>query len=132
MRRRWPRATRSDGHKLQIRAIVGSSALLLLIPREVRQRRLLERYALLWPSAPCRASRSRYWRVPGAVSEVIGSDPRNALFVKSRSGSGPAVCCSKFSIAVSRLADGRRLAQRVALLEERLKRPARRVRIGIR
>ena len=109
--------------KLQILAIVGSSALLLLILELVRQRRLLERYALLWLFSALVLLALAVWRdFLETISDTIGiAYPPNALFVIAFGF--VLVLLLHFSIAVSRLADQSKvLAQRVALLEERLKR----------
>ena len=109
--------------KLQILAIVGSAALLLLILEMVRQRRLLERYALLWLFSALVLLALAVWRdFLETISETIGiATPSNALFVIAFGF--VLVLLLHFSIAVSRLADQSKvLAQRAALLEERLKR----------
>ena len=109
--------------KLQILAIVGSGALLLLILEMVRQRRLLERYALLWLFSALVLLALAVWRdFLETISQTIGiATPSNALFVIAFGF--VLVLLLHFSIAVSRLADQSKvLAQRAALLEERLKR----------
>ena len=109
--------------KLQILAIVGSAALLLLILEMVRQRRLLERYALLWLFSALVLLALAIWRdFLETISDAVGiATPSNALFVIAFGF--VLVLLLHFSIAVSRLADQSKvLAQRAALLEERLKR----------
>ena len=89
----------------------------------VRQRRLLERYALLWLFSAVVLLALAVWRdFLETISETIGIATRpNALFVIAFGF--VLVLLLHFSIAVSRLADQSKvLAQRVALLEERLKR----------
>ena len=109
--------------KLQVLAIVGSAGLLFVILELVRQRRLLERYALLWLFSAVVLLALAVWRdFLEKISETIGiATPSNALFVIAFGF--VLVLLLHFSIAVSRLADQSKvLAQRVALLEERLKR----------
>jgi hypothetical protein len=109
--------------KLQVLAIVGSAGLLLVILEMVRQRRLLERYALLWLFSAVVLLALAVWRdFLETISETVGiATPSNALFVIAFGF--VLVLLLHFSIAVSRLADQSKvLAQRVALLEERLKR----------
>ena len=106
--------------KLQILAIVGSAALLLLILEMVRQRRLLERYALLWLFSALVLLALAVWRdFLETIANTIGIVyPPNALFVIAFGF--VLLLLLHFSIAVSRLADQSKvLAQRVALLEER-------------
>jgi hypothetical protein len=109
--------------KLQILAIVGSAVLLLLILELVRQRRLLERYALLWLFSALVLLALAIWRdFLETISDAVGiATPSNALFVIAFGF--VLILLLHFSIAVSRLADQSKvLAQRAALLEERLKR----------
>jgi len=109
--------------KLQVLAIVGSAGLLLVILELVRQRRLLERYALLWLFSAVVLLALAVWRdFLETISDTVGiATPSNALFVIAFGF--VLVLLLHFSIAVSRLADQSKvLAQRVALLEERLKR----------
>ncbi len=106
--------------RIQILAIVVSAGLLLLILEMVRQRRLLERYALLWLFSALVLLALAVWRdfletIANAVGIIY---PPNALFLIAF-GFVMALLLH-FSIAVSRLADQSKvLAQRVALLEER-------------
>jgi hypothetical protein len=109
--------------KLQILAIIASGGLLLVVLELVRQRRLLERYALLWLLSAVILLALAVWRdFLETISETVGiATPSNALFVIAFGF--VLVLLLHFSIAVSRLADQSKvLAQRVALLEERLKR----------
>lgn len=106
--------------KIQIVAIVGSAGLLLVILEMVRQRRLLERYALLWLFSALVLLGLSVWRdFLETIANAIGIIyPPNALFVIAFGF--VLVLLLHFSIAVSRLADQSKvLAQRVALLEER-------------
>ncbi len=106
--------------RIQIVAVLASSALLLLILELVRRRRLLERYALLWLfSALVLLGLAIFRDVLETVSKAIGVFyPPNALFLIAFAF--VMVLLLHFSIAVSRLSDQSKvLAQRLALLEER-------------
>ena len=89
----------------------------------VRRRRLLERYALLWLFSSVVLLGLAIWR--GAldkIAEQIGvAYPPNALFIVAF---GFVLwMLLHFSVAVSRLSDQSKiLAQRLALLEERMRR----------
>lgn len=106
--------------KIQLLAIVASGGLLLVILEMVRQRRLLERYALLWLFSALVLLGLAVWRdfletIANAIGIVY---PPNALFVIAFGF--VLLLLLHFSIAVSRLADQSKvLAQRLALLEER-------------
>lgn len=107
--------------RIQIVAIVGASALLLLILELVRRRRLLERYALLWLFSGVVLLALAVWR--GALeklAELVGiAYPPNALFFVAFAF--VLMLLLHFSVAVSRLTDQTKvLAQRLALLEERV------------
>jgi len=111
--------------KIQILAIVASAGLLFVILEMVRQRRLLERYALLWLFSALVLLALAVWRdFLETIASTIGIIyPPNALFVIAFGF--VLVLLLHFSIAVSRLADQSKvLAQRVALLEERQNRAA--------
>jgi hypothetical protein len=108
--------------RIQIVAIVVSGLLLLGILELVRQRRLLERYALLWLFASVVLLGLAVWKdVLESVSHAIGVFyPPNALFLIAFGF--VLILLLHFSIAVSRQADQTKvLAQRLALLEERLR-----------
>jgi hypothetical protein len=89
----------------------------------VRRRRLLERYALLWLLSSVVLLGLAIWR--GALDKIAAqlgvASPPNALFIVAF---GFVLwMLLHFSIAVSRLSDQSKiLAQRVALLEERMRR----------
>jgi hypothetical protein len=107
--------------RIQIVAIVGATALLLLILELVRQRRLLERYALLWLFSGIVLLALAIWR--GALeqlAELVGiAYPPNALFFVAFAF--VLMLLLHFSVVVSRLTDQTKvLAQRLALLEERV------------
>jgi hypothetical protein len=106
--------------KIQVLAIVGSAGLLLLVLELVRQRRMLERYALLWLLSALVLLALAVWSgLLETISKTIGIIyPPNALFLIAFGF--VMILLLHFSVAVSRLADQSKvLAQRVALLEER-------------
>ena len=106
--------------RIQVVSIVASSLLLLGILELVRQRRLLERYAILWLFSAVILMGLALWRgLLETLSNTVGIIyPPNALFLVAFGF--VMVLLLHFSIAVSRLADQSKvLAQRVALLEER-------------
>ena len=105
--------------RIQVVAILGAVALLLVVLELVRRRRLLERYALLWLLSSVVLLGLAVWR--GAldrVAEAIGvAYPPNALFLIAFGF--VLLLLLHFSLAVSRLADQTKvLAQRLALVEE--------------
>jgi hypothetical protein len=109
--------------RLQIVAIAAAAGLLVVLLELVRQRRLLERYALLWLfSAVVLLGLSVWGGLLEAVAKLIGvAYPPNALFLIAFGF--VMVLLLHFSLAVSRLSDQSKvLAQRQALLEERLRR----------
>ncbi len=109
--------------RTQLVAILGATMLLLTVLEMVRRRRLMERYALLWLLSAIVLLALGIWT--GAlrkISHAIGVIyPPNALFFI---GIGfILVLLLHFSSAVSRLNEQTEtLAQRQALLEERLRR----------
>ena len=106
--------------RIQIVAIVASAGLLLGILELVRQRRLLERYALLWLLSALVLLALAVWSdFLETISRAIGVIyPPNALFLVAFGF--VMLLLLHFSMAVSRLADQSKvLAQRVAMLEER-------------
>lgn len=107
--------------RIQLVAILGSVVMLLVVLELVRRRRLMERYALLWLLSAVVLLGLATWR--GALvklSHAIGIVyPPNALFVVAFGF--VLLLLLHFSAAVSRLTDQTKvLAQRLALLEERL------------
>jgi hypothetical protein len=105
----------------QLVSILASSLLLLGVLELVRRRRLMERYALLWLLAAIVTLALAAW--PGAlgqISKAIGiAYPPTALFVVAFAF--VLFLLLHFSTVVSRLSDQTKvLAQRVALLEERV------------
>ncbi len=109
--------------RIQIVSIVAALMLLLGVLELVRQRRLLERYALLWLFSALVVLGLAIWRdALEVIAHLVGiAYPPNALFV---------IACGfilvlllHFSLAVSRLTEQSKvLAQRQALLEERQRR----------
>jgi len=106
--------------RIQVVSLVASSLLLLGILELVRQRRLLERYAILWLFSALVLLGLAVWSgLLETLSNAVGIIyPPNALFLVAFGF--VMILLLHFSIAVSRLADQSKvLAQRVALLEER-------------
>ena len=109
-----------DVSRLQILAIVVTAGLFILVFELVRQRRLLERYALLWLFSSAVMLALSVWR--GALEELASAVgifyAPSALFAVAFGF--VLVLLLHFSLAVSRLSDQTKvLAQRLALLEER-------------
>jgi hypothetical protein len=109
--------------RIQIVSIVAAGILLFVILELVRRRRLLERYALVWLFSGVIILGLAIWR--GALTNLATTlgiaYPPNALFVIAFGF--VLFLLLHFSLAVSRLADQTKvLAQRLALLEERLSR----------
>ena len=109
--------------RIQLVAIAGATVLLFVVLELVRRRRLLERYALLWLLSGVVLLGLAIWR--GLLEQIatairIVSAP-NALFFIAFAFI--LVLLLHFSVAVSRLSDQSKvLAQRLALLEERVRR----------
>ena len=109
--------------RIQIVAIAAAGGLILVLLELVRRRSLLERYALLWLFSAFVLLALAVWR--GLLVEVANTlgvaYPPNALFLIAFGF--VLVLLLHFSLAVSRLSDQTKvLAQRLALLEERLSR----------
>jgi hypothetical protein len=107
--------------RIQVVAILAAAGLIVLLLELVRRRRLLERYALLWLFSALVLLGLAVWRgLLEDVASVLGvAYPPNALFLIAF-GFVLALLLH-FSLAVSRLSDQSKvLAQRLALLEERL------------
>ena len=105
---------------IQIVSIVGCALLLVIVLELVRQRRFLERYALLWLFSALVLLGLAIWRdALEVIANALGIIyPPNALFVIA--GGFVLVLLLHFSLAVSRLSEQSKvLAQRQALLEER-------------
>jgi hypothetical protein len=109
--------------RVRLVAILASLALLLVVLELVRRRRLLERYALLWMlSALALLALAAFQPLLIEIAELIGIEyPPSALFLIAFGF--VLLLLLHFSVAVSRLADQSKvLAQRVAIMEERLNR----------
>ncbi len=112
-----------DRNRIQIVTIFVAALLLVGVIDLVRRRRLLERYALLWLLSSVVLLGLAIWR--GALDKIAAqlgvAYPPNALFIVAF---GFVLwMLLHFSIAVSRLSDQSKvLAQRIALLEERMRR----------
>jgi hypothetical protein len=107
--------------RVQIFAMVATSALLLVVLELVRRRRLLERYALVWLfSAGVLLGLAAWTGLLNTVASAIGIKyAPSALFVIAFGFI--LILLLHFSIAVSRLSDRTKvLAQRLALVESRL------------
>ena len=109
--------------RIQLITIVVAGGLLIGVLELVRRRRLLERYALVWLLSSLVLLALAVWR--GALDRIadqVGvAYPPNALFIVAF---GFVLwMLLHFSVAVSRLSDQSKvLAQRLALLEERMRR----------
>lgn len=109
--------------RIQIVIVLVAALLLVGVIDLVRRRRLLERYALLWLLSSVVLLGLAIWR--GAldkIAEALGvAYPPNALFIVAF---GFVLwLLLHFSVAISRLSDQSKiLAQRLALLEERVRR----------
>lgn len=109
--------------RLQLAAIVITSAMLLVVFELVRQRRLMEKYSLLWLfAALVLLLLSIFTGILGWFSQLIGiTTPSNALF-------GVAIGFATlmllhFSVTISRVTDQNKvLAQKLAATEQRLRR----------
>ncbi len=109
--------------RIQLVAILGAVALLLTVLEMVRRRRLMERYALLWLfSAVVLLGLASWSGGLAKLSRAIGVIyPPNALFFIAFGF--VLLLLLHFSSVISRLSDQSKvLAQRQALLEERLQR----------
>lgn len=109
--------------KLQTAAIIITAFMLIVVFELVRQRRLMERYSLLWLfAATVLLLLSVFSGILGWFASLIGiSTPSNALF-------GVAIGFATlmllhFSVTISRLTDQNKvLAQKLAATEERVRR----------
>jgi hypothetical protein len=107
--------------RIQIVAIVAAGLLFVALLELVRQRRLLERYAILWLFSALVLLGLSIWReLLEKLASAIGvAYPPNALFLVAFGF--VLVLLLHFSLAVSRLSDQSKvLAQRLALLEEKI------------
>jgi len=109
--------------RVRLVAILASLAMLFVVLELVRRRRLLERYALLWLfSAVALLALSAFQPLLIGIADLIGiAYPPSALFLIAFGF--VLILLLHFSVAVSRLADQSKvLAQRLAIMEERLNR----------
>lgn len=109
-----------DPH-VRVVAVSASVCLFLLVLELVRQRKLLERYALLWLACAIGLVALSAWDgLLQVLASAIGVEyPPSALFAAAFFFT--IMLLLHFSVAVSRLADQTKvLAQRLALSEERL------------
>lgn len=109
--------------RIQLVSVLAAGVILLIVLELVRRRRLMERYALLWLLAGVVLLGLAAWRGGlKVISHAIGVYyPPNALFFVAFAFI--LLLLLHFSSAVSRLTDQTKvLAQRAALLEERLRR----------
>ncbi len=107
--------------RIQIVAIAASAVLLLGVLELVRQRRLLERYALLWLFAALVLLALAIWKdFLATIATAIGVIyPPNALFLIAFGF--VLVLLLHFSLVISRLTDQNKvLAQRIGMLEHDL------------
>lgn len=105
--------------RLSIVAILASLALLVVVFELVRQRRLMERYALLWLlSASVLAALAIWSGLLEDVSSTLGiKTPSNALFLIAFGF--VLLLLLHFSLIISRLTDrSALLAQRVGMLQQ--------------
>jgi hypothetical protein len=108
--------------KLQIVAIVASSALVLIVFELLRRRRLVERYALLWLlSSLVLLGLSLWTGLLEVISKAVGIVyPPNALFMIAFAF--VLVLLLHFSLAISRLSgETKVLAQEVARLDKEMR-----------
>jgi hypothetical protein len=109
--------------RIQLVAILGAVVMLFVVLEMVRRRRLMERYALLWLASAIVLLALASWRSGLAkISHALGvAYPPNALFFIAFGF--VLILLLHFSAAVSRLNhQNKSLAQRFALLDERLRR----------
>ena len=109
--------------RIQLVAILSALVLLFVVLEMVRRRRLMERYALLWLLSAIVLLGLAAWRGGlKVISDAIGIIyPPNALFFVAFGFI--LLLLLHFSSVISRLTDQTKiLAQRAALLEERLRR----------
>jgi hypothetical protein len=111
-----------DGSRVQIVAIIGAVALLLIVLEMVRRRRLMERYALLWLlSAVVILGLALWQNALEKLANAMGilSAP-NALFFVAVGFI--LLLLLHFSAAMSRLSDQAKvIAQRHAILAQRVR-----------
>jgi hypothetical protein len=107
--------------RLQVVAILGTAALLLVVLELVRRRRVMERYALLWLFSSAVLLVLSIWS--GLLEQLASSvgieTPSNALFAIAFGFT--LVLLLHFSTVISGLTDQNKvLAQRLALLQQQV------------
>ena len=108
--------------RVSVAAAIAAGILLLVVFELIRSRRLQERYALLWLLTGVVIFVLAVWRgLLGKVSDLVGiAYPPSALFILA--AFFILLVLLHYSTVISKLADQNViLAQRLALLEERLK-----------
>ena len=108
-------------NRIQIVAIIATSLQFVVIFELVRQRRLMERYALLWLLSSAVMLALSIWRnALESVSSLIGiAYAPSALFVIAFGF--VLLLLLHFSLVISRLADENKLlAQRLGLVQQRV------------
>ncbi len=109
--------------RIQIVAVICAATLLFVVLELVRRRRLMERYAILWLfSAVVILGLAIFRGALATLASTLGiAYPPNALFFVAFAF--VLLLLLHFSMVISRLADQSKvLAQRLALVEERLRR----------
>lgn len=115
-------ATTELNGRLQAVAIIGAALLLVIVLEMVRQRRLMERYSLLWLfCAGVLLLLAIFSGLLERFSSAVGiATPSNALFLVAFGF--VILVLLHFSVTISRLTDQTKvLAQKLALTEERLR-----------
>jgi hypothetical protein len=107
--------------RLQIVAIIVSAALFLLVFELVRQRRLMERYALLWLFAATVLLGLSVWSdLLNQLSDAVGVRYGPSTLFAVALGF-IVILMLHFSLVISRLTDQNKvLAQRVAILQSQV------------
>ncbi|MBI5309975.1 MAG: DUF2304 domain-containing protein [Actinobacteria bacterium] len=119
----FPLAATGLDEKLQWVTIIGSAVLLAIVFELVRQRRLMERYSLLWLfAAAVLLLLAVFSDLLTTLSEAVGiQTPSNALFFVMFGF--VILMLLHFSASISKLSDELKvMAQRHAAAEERLRR----------
>jgi hypothetical protein len=107
--------------RIQIVAIIATAGLFVIVFELVRQRRLMERYALLWLFAAAVLLGLAAWSdALNLLSDALGVAAGTSTLFAAGFGF-VLVLMLHFSLVISRLADQNKvLAQRVAMLQERI------------
>lgn len=109
--------------RLQLVAIIGTTAMLVIVLELVRQRRLMERYSLLWMfAAIVLLVLAVFSGLLARFADLVGiATPSNALFGVATGFA--TLMLLHFSVTISRISDQNKvLAQKLAATEERLRR----------